>query len=183
MRPKRRPSQVEIVERLIGAFRPYCPKGQKNTWHDQIRAHIMHVGYWFSCVSITEYRVQHPTRKRSGTGRIDIVWVDRKGRLVFAFEIDPGFKEGSMIKLEALECPNKIIVSGGGRAHTLKLSGSGNAARKGIRHVVIDPTNDFDTAFRSFPRVFGMACEFGVLKFEPHKVPQATDNVKALREY
>lgn len=64
--------------------------------HQRVCAAIAELALGYHCYARREYRVP--------LGLIDVVWFDKQGNLVVAFEVDHGVKKKSLAKLLSQEC-------------------------------------------------------------------------------
>jgi hypothetical protein len=69
--------------------------------HQRVCAAIAELAPGYRCKARREYRVP--------LGLIDVVWFDKQGKLVVAFEVDHGVKKKSLSKLLSQECTRCLV--------------------------------------------------------------------------
>jgi len=82
----------------------------RSTYHEGIRSKLFFEADKYGLIPIAEYPIfiETPNYKRKNRkGKIDLVWANKKGKAIYAFEIDFSIKNSSLLKLKEVNAKHK----------------------------------------------------------------------------
>jgi hypothetical protein len=114
-------------------FKKYCVR----SCHNYAVHVVCGLAQHYKCLPLTEFPAAYEkdtVSSRITSGRVDVVWFNRKGKLVAAFEVDRGYRKNSLLRLSGTSGA-KFFICVGTAQESVKFYRSRRNSGEGITFV------------------------------------------------